>query len=188
MKHVHVKRVVGRSEEWKSEIPKMQKQKSLTHVPHVVVMMNELPKKNPNDLGLSDDRCTHLTIDDDGEDGKWSCGFINPDIPNACDVIRKSVQSTLPNQLQDSINRACESLNHCHEAPIHERKRTLRNAICNAVDSWMDSSEAMETNADRFVNNINSRATERAMQKCVSSEPIEQCTLPNTSQNRGQAS
>ena len=163
----------------KVKSPKYKSKKAyLTHVPHVVVMMNELPKKNPNDLGLSDDRYTYLIIDDDGEDGKWSYGFINPDIPNAYDVIRKTVQSTLPNQLQDSINRAYKSLNH--EAPIHDHKRTLRNAIYNAVDSWIDSSEAMETNADRFVNNINSRATERAMQKYVSSKPIEQYTSPNT--------
>ena len=164
----------------KVKSPKYKSKKAyLTHVPHVVVMMNELPKKNPNDLGLSDDRYTYLIIDDDGEDRKWSYGFINPDIPNTYDVIRKTVQSTLPNQLQDSINRAYKSLNH--EAPIHERKRTLRNAIYNAVDSWIDSSEAMETNADRFVNNINSRATERDMQKYVSSKPIEQYTSPNTS-------
>ena len=84
-------------EETKNGVIKSPKYKSkkafLTHIPRVVVMMNEYPQKNPNDLGLSNDRYTYLIIDSSGENGKWHHGYIDPSIEPAYETIQATVQS-----------------------------------------------------------------------------------------------
>ena len=80
--------------------PKYKSKKvSLTHIPHAVVMMNELPNENPNDLGLSDDRYTYLIIDSDGIHGKWFHGYIDPTTQDAYEIIQETIQTRLPNNL-----------------------------------------------------------------------------------------
>jgi hypothetical protein len=48
---------------------------SLPRVPHMTVMMNEFPVKNPNELGLSDDRYVYLFIDNNGLNAQWFTGY-----------------------------------------------------------------------------------------------------------------
>jgi hypothetical protein len=163
-------------EELKNGVVKSPKYKSkkvsLTHVPHAVVMMNDFPKKTPNDLGLSDDRYTYLVIDNDGENGNWFRGY-DPTPQNAYDTIKTTIQTSLPNELQKLINKAFKS-NGGSDIGSPQHSINLQKSFCKAVTTWLNNSKSQETNADKFVASINNRATERVMKEYVSSNPIEQ--------------
>lgn len=171
-------------EDLKNGIVRSAKYKSKTgpfdHPPHVVVMMNEYPKKNnTTDLGLSNDRYTYLIIGDpDDPRISWHRGFIDKPPQTPYDTIMTTVQSTLPNELQDAINRAFNSVNVTD--PPHERLRQYQTAFSRVVTTWHNKTESRETNADRYVTSINNRATERAMKEYVSNRPIEQYTSSTT--------
>ena len=110
----------------------------LTKRPHVVVMMNEFPQKNLNEKGSSEDRYTHLVIDDNGEDGECQFqGFRDPssfDQPTAYEIVQSTIQSRLPNNLQDNLNRAFKS---CFRQTEQEASaETICQALTNAIQMW----------------------------------------------------
>ena len=112
----------------------------LTKRPHVFVMMNEFPQKNLNEKGLSEDRYTYLVIDDNGEDAEWFQGFRDPssfDQPTAYEIVQSTIQSRLPNNLQDNLNRAFKSC-FC-QTEQEASAETICQALTNAIQTWSKS-------------------------------------------------
>ena len=106
-------------EEVKDQVCRSRKYKndciSLVNEIHVAVMTNQFPEKTEQDDGLSDDRYVYLVINEDGQDGEWKYGYLDPKKTNCFATIQQTVQSTLPNSLQSAMNnaakRAAESFN-----------------------------------------------------------------------------
>ncbi len=164
-------------EEMKNGEVKSPKYKSkklpLSHVPHVVVMMNEFPRKNSSDQGLSDDRYTYLMIDNPDNPPRWHKGFIDSAKMTGYETIINTVQSTLPNDLQDAVNRLYNSINVTDTA--HQKMKDFQDGVSKIAAKWYKKeSEPEKTKADKFVTDITSRATSRSMKEYVSSKPIEQ--------------
>ena len=128
-------------EELKNGVVKSPKYKSkkisLAHVPHAVVMMNEFPKKNPNDPGLSDDRYTYLVIDKEGIHGRWFHEFLDPTTQDAYETIQETVQTRLPNNLQDKLNKAVKSVFETENQEANAN--TISNTLIAAIKSWSKS-------------------------------------------------
>ena len=115
----------------------------LPHRPHMVVMMNEFPRKNPNEKGLSDDRYTYLLVDKDGSGAEWLKGYrydeggaMAPDFhaPTPYATIQSTVQSTLPDTLQKSINKAFKAY-----SDNKENEKQLHSRLFLSIKSWKDS-------------------------------------------------
>ena len=103
-------------------------------------MMNEFSQNNLNEKGLSEDRHTCLVIDDNGEDGEWFQGFRDPssfDEPTACEIIQSTIQSRLPNNPQDNLNRAFKCC-FC-QAEQEASEETICQALTNAIQMWSKS-------------------------------------------------
>ena len=110
--------------------------------PHVVVMMNEFPKKDFNEKGLSSDRYTYLIISKDGQRGKWIQGYKDPHALETTlyEKIQETVQSRLPNRLQDKLNRAFAA---CFSTPEQTAKEDdIENALVSAIRSWIPAKSA----------------------------------------------
>ena len=162
------------------------------HKPHVVVMMNEFPKKNLNEKGLSNDRYTYLVIDKEGENGMWSRGFINAEgamapgfNPTPYDTIQSKVQSGLPDDLQERINKAFES-NYRQPPPKESivEKRRRRDGVAASMSrvtlTWMEKSENITTNSDKYVAKVQERACSKKFKSHISSRPMEQYATVTT--------
>ena len=108
----------------------------LNHRPHVVVMMNEFPKKDTNEKGSSSNRCTHLIIDKDGQTGKWVQGHRDPHSLESTphEKIQQTIQSRLPNGLQEALNKAFVSNFSNHEQSASGE--AISEALMNAIKSW----------------------------------------------------
>ena len=104
--------------------------------PHVVVMMNEFPKKDLSQKGLSDDRYIYLVISEDGQSGKWIEGYTDPYKLETTpyEKIQETIQPRLPNKLQDKLNRAFAA---CFSTPEQTVKEDdIENALVSAIRSW----------------------------------------------------
>ena len=98
------------------------------------------PKRTSTKKGLSEDRYTYLVIDDNGEDGEWFQGFRDPssfDQPTAYEIVQSTIQSRLPNNLQDNLNRAFKS-SFC-QTEQEASAETICQALTNAIQTWSKS-------------------------------------------------
>ena len=151
-------------------------------------MMNEFKKKNLNEKGLSNDRYTYLVIDKEGQNGTWVHGFINAEgamasgfNPTPYNTIQSRVQSGLPDDLQERINKAFES-NYQPPPPEEStrEKRQRHNGVAASMSrvtlTWMEKSENITTNSDKYVGKVQERPCSKKFKNHLSSRPMEQYT------------
>ena len=106
---------------------------------HVTVMTNSFPSTPQDSEGLSSDRYVYLVIDNEGYDGEWKYGYIDPKNTNCYETVKKRVASVIPNSLQSAFNSAHKKART--EESDHER--TEEDVICDyahtlrrALNEW----------------------------------------------------
>ena len=70
----------------------------------------------------------------DGIHGKWFHEYIDPSTQNAYETIQETIQTRLPNSLQDKLNKAFKSCFHQTEQKANAE--TICQTLTKAIQMW----------------------------------------------------